>query len=443
MKNIAWLPSRKRLVFSVVVDLILFVGLYVLVYYQLNNAVPGFDLPSTWLLELWIILSYIFGRYYDYEFEPKQLWCRQLVSTLIVFIIATCLYLSYNYVILYIAYSSDSKTFILPLLIILAPLSGFLQYSIQILIRNSKYNTLRWICLGTSTFSSDLEVLSSNSRYSHVFIDYRADIVDMDHYFGVIIEDSVSNLQHTLYIQSQFLKKNYLVLTASDWAKYYLQYYPVSFLIRYGIKPSNFNILKSATQIRIKRLADIVVASIFLILSIPVILFFAILIYLEDRGPIFYAQIRTGLYGKPFKIWKLRSMVVNAEAAFPQWSTKADPRVTRIGRFIRMTRIDELPQLVQIILGTMTLIGPRPERPIFDSKFYVSIPYYRLKYMAKPGLTGWTQVNCNYGASIEDSIFRFGYDIYYLENFSIFLDLLVLVKTCRLIINAKKSEPSA
>ena len=134
-------------------------------------------------------------------------------------------------------------------------------------------------------------------------------------------------------------------------------------------------------------------------------------------------------------------MKINAENGKPQWSSKADPRITKVGKFLRKMRLDELPQLINVIKGDMSLIGPRPERKVFDIKLEKSIEYYNLRYLVKPGLSGWAQVNYNYGSSIEDAKKKFSYDIYYLKNFSVWFDIFIMFKTIRLVFLGRGSSP--
>ena len=173
----------------------------------------------------------------------------------------------------------------------------------------------------------------------------------------------------------------------------------------------------------------------------PILITAALLIYLEDRGPIFYSQRRSGLMNKDFYIIKLRTMYTNAEENGPQWSTNKDKRITKIGKLLRKYRLDELPQLLNVLKGEMSLIGPRPERPEIDKNLSKEINNYNLKYLAKPGLSGWAQVNYPYGASVEDAKMKLSYDLYYIKHFSIFLDLLIFFKTIKLVFNAEGSIP--
>ena len=183
-----------------------------------------------------------------------------------------------------------------------------------------------------------------------------------------------------------------------------------------------------------KRAFDVIASSLLLVLTAPVIVIFALLVKLDSRGPAFFRQVRVGLYGQPFELIKLRSMRTDAEAAGAQWASKDDPRVTRIGRFIRKTRIDELPQTWSVLKGEMSFVGPRPERPEFVSGLEEELPYYAERHMVKPGITGWAQINYPYGASMEDSRHKLEYDLYYAKNYTPFLDLLILLQTIRVVL---------
>ena len=183
-----------------------------------------------------------------------------------------------------------------------------------------------------------------------------------------------------------------------------------------------------------KRLFDICASMLLLALTAPLILVFAILVKFDSKGPAFYRQKRVGLFGQNFDVIKLRSMRTDAEADGAKWASKDDPRVTRIGNFIRKVRIDELPQTWSVLKGEMSFVGPRPERPEFVSDLEEHLPYYAERHMVKPGITGWAQINYPYGASIEDSRHKLEYDLYYAKNYTPFLDLLILLQTLRVVL---------
>ncbi|MEG1311651.1 MAG: exopolysaccharide biosynthesis polyprenyl glycosylphosphotransferase [Romboutsia sp.] len=180
-----------------------------------------------------------------------------------------------------------------------------------------------------------------------------------------------------------------------------------------------------------QRLLDIVLSLIGLIIGIPLILIFGILIKIEDKGPMTYKQERLGKNGKRFYIYKLRSMRTDAEKSGAQWADKDDPRITKVGKFIRKTRIDELPQLFNILKGDMSVIGPRPERPSFTAQFNEEIPGFINRLAIKPGLTGWAQVNGGYDITPNEKLIE---DMYYIRNRSIVLDIKILFKTVAVVL---------
>jgi len=184
-----------------------------------------------------------------------------------------------------------------------------------------------------------------------------------------------------------------------------------------------------------KRLFDLSVAVALLLFTLPLTLLVALLIRCDSRGPIFYLQQRVGLSGRTFTMYKFRSMVEDAEiAGQPIWASERDPRITRVGKFIRYTRIDELPQLLNVLRGDMSIIGPRPERPYFVKQLAETIPLYDTRHWIKPGITGWAQVNASYTDSVQGAREKLELDLYYLKNRSIFLDLLILVRTFRVVL---------
>jgi exopolysaccharide biosynthesis polyprenyl glycosylphosphotransferase len=185
---------------------------------------------------------------------------------------------------------------------------------------------------------------------------------------------------------------------------------------------------------KVKRLFDIVVSFCALILSLPLLLLGMIAVKLSSPGPAFYRQVRSGRFGRIFKVTKLRTMCVDAEVGGPVWSTENDPRVTPIGRFLRKYRIDEIPQFFHVLMGDMSFVGPRPERPELIEKLAASIPYYQERLMVQPGISGWAQVNYPYGSSIEDARRKLEYDLYYMKNMSLFLDLFILLDTVRIVL---------
>jgi len=179
----------------------------------------------------------------------------------------------------------------------------------------------------------------------------------------------------------------------------------------------------------LKRLADALLALALLVVTLPVTLLTALLVRLQGDGPVFYTQVRLGRHERPFRILKFRTMRVDAEADEPRWASGDDPRATRLGRLLRRTRIDELPQLANIVLGHMSFVGPRPERPEFAAQLEQSIPFYAWRHMVRPGLTGWAQINYPYGSSIEDARRKLEFDLYYIRHFSLLTDVVIVLRT--------------
>lgn len=213
---------------------------------------------------------------------------------------------------------------------------------------------------------------------------------------------------------------------------------PVDFLSQeWFIFEKGFELFHNPTGLRIKRIVDLLLALLVLLLTWPFIVVFAVLVKLESRGPAFYSQVRTGLNNHEFLIYKLRSMVTDAEKQGAQWAKSNDSRITKVGKFIRLTRIDELPQLWNVIKGDMSFIGPRPERPEFNVDLETKIPFYKLRHLVRPGITGWAQVMYAYGASVEDSKQKLQFDLYYIKNFSFILDVVIIFKTIRVVLFGK------
>jgi lipopolysaccharide/colanic/teichoic acid biosynthesis glycosyltransferase len=186
-----------------------------------------------------------------------------------------------------------------------------------------------------------------------------------------------------------------------------------------------------------KRVVDVIAAGILLVLLFPLMALAGIAVKLNSPGSMFYSQVRSGYNGQTFRVYKFRSMYQNAEQLGAQWAMEQDPRITPVGKLLRLTRIDELPQLVNVLKGEMSLIGPRPERPEFDIKLAEVIPYYKMRYSIKPGITGWAQVMYPYGASVDDAREKLSYDLYYIKYYSLALDFAIALKTIRVVLLGK------
>ena len=187
----------------------------------------------------------------------------------------------------------------------------------------------------------------------------------------------------------------------------------------------------------IKRAMDFSISLIGLVVALPLMAAIGILIKLDSSGPVFYRQVRVGLRAKPYMIWKFRSMFTDAEKEGARWASENDSRISRMGWYLRKWRLDEIPQLINVIRGEMSLVGPRPERPVFVQELRSVIPYYDLRHTVRPGITGWAQTQFGYGASTEDSHVKLQYDLYYVKYVSIQLDVRILLETIQVILRGE------
>jgi exopolysaccharide biosynthesis polyprenyl glycosylphosphotransferase len=192
-----------------------------------------------------------------------------------------------------------------------------------------------------------------------------------------------------------------------------------------------------AWEANLKRLLDITASALGLLITFPLLIVTALLIRLDSKGPVLYTQERVGQYGRIFLLYKLRTMRQDAEAAGPQWASENDPRVTRLGRFLRKTRLDEIPQLWNVLVGDMSLVGPRPEREHFINQLRNEVPLYLQRLKMKPGLTGWAQVKHHYDSNLEDVKTKVLFDLWYFENMSLPLDLVILIRTVWVVLTGK------
>jgi sugar transferase (PEP-CTERM system associated) len=183
-----------------------------------------------------------------------------------------------------------------------------------------------------------------------------------------------------------------------------------------------------------KRLLDLAVAGLGLLAALPFMLLIAVAVRLDSPGPVFFRQERVGRGGRGFTVWKFRSMHADAEADGARWAVRSDPRVTALGRFLRATRLDELPQLWNVLVGDMSLVGPRPERRMFVDQLQECCPWYEQRLVVRPGLTGWAQIKAPYASTVEESIEKLKFDLYYIKNLSLFLDISILLSTARIVL---------
>ena len=433
--RLPWLFTRRRLLLALLLDSSLFSFLFTGWFRWHFGSWPTFSMPLTWLLEFWLLCSYVLGRYYDQEEQTSAVALKQVVRTLLTLLLSTAVYLAYLWLTEIGAAPTDERGFLLPFLLVLALISGLVQFGWNTLLRQRFTANDCWVVMGSVGFFQRLEQELAWARQP-------ARLAEVSHSADCYVVDDFNSLppeqQHHLLLRQS---EGAAVLSALGWCEHVLQRFPPDLLQTADLLRGEFAAPHGSLQKRLKRLGDVLVSGLLVLLTAPLLLLAGLLIWLEDHGPVFYGQIRSGLDGVPFQIWKLRSMRVDAEASGAQWSGREDPRVTRIGRLLRVTRIDELPQLWAVLCGQMSLIGPRPERPEIEEELDRKIRHYRLRHLIRPGLSGWAQVNYPYGASVEDAANKLSYDLYYLRNFSFWLDLLILAKTMRLVFNGRGATP--
>ena len=389
----------------------------------------------------WIFISYLRGRYSHLKirnsFKNYILKFRELIIiSTILSLTLFCLKIINVDLYLY----SKNLPLIFSIFISLSMLNELLINKFINLILPFKFEKIFF--LGSNNDLEQIKLILRNYEYnSKIKFDAIAANYDLSEIPDKLIISKDNKLSNKSKLLKHFLNNGVQIFTKYSWFEYELNCLPVDLLESEEIFYSKNFFNKKDFEFKIKRVGDILISSFLIIFSSPIILLSGILIWLTDRGPIFYKQQREGLFREELNIYKLRTMVVNAELNGPQWASKNDERITFIGNILRKTRIDELPQLISVFKGKMSLIGPRPERPEFNKFLEKEIPHYNLRHIIKPGLSGWAQVNYPYGSSFKDSENKLSYDLYYISNYSIFLDLLILFKTMRTVFSAKGAIP--
>jgi len=385
-------------------------------------------LPFTILFFIWLIVFYAFG-FYDFEFLRTSL------------IFKTFSVISLNFVLGVLLFYFVPQFKIAPktILILNSLIFGIFFFFLRKFFLSffSAYLLEKVAILGKD---AEVEKLKKEIKekpflgYELVELDLSKDLLTQieKEKIGTIVfteEFEKDPKFQTLFYNLLFLGKNFL-----DFPSFYekiLEKIPVTLISKVWFFE---NLREGEKRIydRFKRIFDVVLGSIILILTLPIWLIIALAIKLEDRGPVFYIQDRVGKNKKIFKLIKFRSMILDAEKKGAKWADVKDKRITKVGKIIRQLHFDELPQMINVIKGDISLIGPRPERPEFVEKLEKEIPYYNLRHIIKPGFTGWAQIKFRYARSVEDSLEKFQYDLYYIKNRSLFLDLKILLKTVNL-----------
>ena len=434
-----WLRQRIVWMALAAFDLAAVCISYNLSYWTQLGAIPGLSGYVIALALLWVLSSYLLGRY-SRRFRPTGTFLVLGVVT------GTAAALQWG------AQINDPRalpSFALPTALLTALLSLAAQW--QAHRRQNKPK--RWILIGTA---KELNLVRQEIRLEQELVPLQLQLIEhaaaeetlqaisTAELVGIAIGERAQLNERALEQLLALRRQGISVIGLVNWAEQVLQRVPPELFSNHWLaQAEGFELQPDRLGWRIKRLGDLVLAGVLLVISAPLMAVAAVLIKLEDGGPVLFAQIRTGIYGETFRLNKLRSMRTDAERHGARWASRSDPRITRVGYWLRRLRIDELPQLWNVIKGDMSLIGPRPERPELEDKLEAKIPHYRVRHWIRPGLSGWAQVCYPYGASVDDSRSKLSYDLYYLRNFSLPLDLLILLKTIRLVSRAAGSQPHA
>lgn len=377
---------------------------------------------------IWIVTFYVFNLY-ELEFFKRKIALKIILAMLFNFVVAVILFY-------FLPFLKITPKTILLLNVILFGILAFFWRQVYFSIFLGHFKK-RVLLLGENKEILELKKKISENPYLGYEL---VEINSQDNLWEKIQKEKVQKIVFSREFKQKekfeelFLRALSLNILVEDFVDFFeevLEKIPLSQI-------SYFEFLRFEKEEgkiiydKTKRLLDIFLASFILILSLPLWLIIAILIKMEDGGPIFYKQKRVGKLGKVFEIIKFRSMSKEAEKDEPRWAEKNDKRATKVGRVLRKFHLDELPQMINVLKGEISLVGPRPERPEFVEKLAKEIPYFNLRHIIKPGFTGWAQIKFRYARSVMDSFEKFQYDLYYIKNRSPLLDLKILLKTFQL-----------
>ena len=435
-----WIYPRIYVLLALFVDSSLFLIFIV----KSTDDISLTNINTFLILISWIIISYIFGRYSDYNNNNLINLSNQSFKLII-------LYFFLNLVkgIFFIFYTIDNQLLIFRnfnlfyLYYASISLIGLMTINILIFKRKNKYKNIYFMGSDNdfNILKENIYLKKDNLNLSKIdinkFESFNLEDINFKNKSLLIVSNNYNFSSSELDFFKKIKKKNIVVYGLVNWLDKEYQLIPSELISDIDLVTDNINKINKPIQMRLKRIGDLLISGFLLLALSPLIVISCLFIYLEDGNPIFYSQIRSGLNQEPIRIYKLRTMYRNAEKNGAQWSSENDTRLTKCGKILRRIRIDELPQLLSVMTGEMSLIGPRPERPSLEQELKREIPFYEYRYSIKPGLSGWAQVNYPYGASLKDTQIKLSYDFYYIKNYSFFLDVLIFLKTIKLVLNAK------
>jgi exopolysaccharide biosynthesis polyprenyl glycosylphosphotransferase len=436
--------TRSLLIFTL--DLIAIISIFSGVYYLRLSKLPNYYSSDLWLITLtFISVLFISGTYFK---ERGTKLPALPIRTFLISIVAGTICIVWLYLLGPSSFTEYFGRGILPTATILCGISAtWIRFAINGLYHRQELGA-ELLYLGYSASGSAfLNELKDHSEVRLITIATQSDVkVNFDRYSlnrsevsellldfnwqSVVIDPSYNvSKKETDNLVSLRLKGTPVLSLTEFYEKFWFMIPVHDISDDWFLQSQGFSMLGSPISMRVKRLIDLILSSVLLAISAPLVLFFGLLIKLTSKGPMFFAQTRVGLKSELFTIYKLRTMVIDAEASGAQWAAKNDSRITHLGRFLRQARIDELPQCWNVLKGNMSFVGPRPERPEFTKELSEKIPYYDLRHLVKPGISGWAQVIFPYGASAEDSLRKLQYELYYIKNQSLLLDLNIMLRT--------------
>ena len=421
--RLPWLRARLRLVVLAGWDLVMLLLAYAGIY-QLRIGGWWGESGEAWGFALaWLVFSYLLGRY-SREIPQRNVALRRLGLALAAAALLLLAVQLNSWLARVLMEATRFRGFLLPWLglVVLGSLLG------QTLLRRRSVVGLPWLLVASPAEQQVLEreLAGERRRWGADGMSWRScSLSELDAQLkdqelaGVAISTAALGTQRPseLGVLLAARKRGLSCCALDSWCERQLQrlppelFDPDALLVGEG-----FQLQPGCFIWRLKRFGDVLGAALLLFATAPLLLLAMLLIKLEDGGPLLYRQHRSGQYGSLIWLTKLRTMAVDAEASGIRWATPGDPRITRVGHWLRRWRIDELPQLVSVLSGEMSLIGPRPERPELEQQLEAQIPQYRLRHWLRPGLSGWAQVCFPYGASVADSRAKLSYDLYYLRN---------------------------
>lgn len=433
-----WIKSRIGWIALAAIDATGVYASYLLIFWLNNGSSPVFRGTLTAVCIAWITFSYLLGGYSLHK-EGYQHARKTVLRVIRVICLSAACLAALNWITGLQDYRT-LKEFAVPALC----LAGAWSASAQLIGNNLLQRNEDWIIISSEQEAQIIEIESRASgnrckiTTKHMGVDSR-EVMDLkippNGLAGIAISQNETPTEEAIDHLLKLRSYGVTILSLVNWAETMLQRIPPELLDnKWLVSAEGFSVDPERFRWRAKRLGDVVGSCFLLVAAMPLMLAAAILIKLDDGGPIFFSQLRTGAYGRTFTLTKFRSMSVNAEETGAQWSKPGDPRITRLGSILRKFRIDELPQLINVLNGDMSLIGPRPERPEIEAILEQNIPHYRLRHWIRPGLSGWAQVCYPYGASMSDSRNKLSYDLFYIRNYSIALDILVLIKTIQMVL---------